>query len=406
MTRYSFIAREPGGRTERGTTESRSVEAVVDELRGRGWVTLEVIPLDTGDRPSRRGREAPRRMFARAPRSVDVELSLQQIACMLRSELTLLSALRTCSTQSSSRSMRRVWSDVAAHIQEGGALSSGLAEHRCFSRMVVTMVAVGEETGEIESVLDRAASSMERRRHLRTGVLTALFYPILVILMAVGVVSYMMLGVIPRLQTFLASSGRQLPPITQSLLDVSNFVRAHALHGAIACAAGGVALAALYSWPPARARVDRAVLALPIVGAVVRLSATAMFARSISVLLASGVRLTEALRVVERLFRNVTITRGIARSRARVLQGGVLSEPLAECTGFYPMLASMAAVGESAGTLDEVLEQVAVFHESRLEALIRRLSVIVEPVITIVLGGIVGFVYLAFFMAIYSITGK
>ncbi|NUN50800.1 MAG: type II secretion system F family protein, partial [Candidatus Brocadiae bacterium] len=164
-------------------------------------------------------------------------------------------------------------------------------------------------------------------------------------------------------------------------------------------------LAVLRAWPRGRLATDGLILRLPVVGRIVRLAETSTFARNLGVLVASGVRITDALDVVAPLLANARSAAVVRASRERILQGSPLSEPLSVPGPFYPMLAGMVAVGERSGTLDEVLLQVAGFHEARLQVLIRRLGAIIEPVVIIVVGGIVGFVYMAFFLAIYSIVG-
>jgi type IV pilus assembly protein PilC len=193
--------------------------------------------------------------------------------------------------------------------------------------------------------------------------------------------------------------------MTRMLMDISAAVQVYWLNGLIALAAAVVGFFAFRSWPPGRKLIDGLFLRLPVFGHIFRLAGTATVARNLGSLLASGVRITGALAVVEPLLKNRVLAGRLVDARERVLQGSSLAEPLSAPGAFLPMLGNMVAVGETSGALDEVLEQVAEFHEKRLEAVIRRLSAIVEPVIIVVVGGIVGFIYLSFFAAIYSIVG-
>jgi type II secretory pathway component PulF len=252
----------------------------------------------------------------------------------------------------------------------------------------------------------RAAEAMERRRLLATSVKTALTYPAIVVMLSVCAVAFMLVGLIPKLRSFLAAFGRKLPPMTQALLDVSEFVETRwPLCLAVAVVAAGAAFA-FYRWPVGRVAVDRGLFRVPVVGHVLRLSSTSTFARTLSTLLASGVRLTDALRVAEPLHGNRFVAARIGAASERVRQGSALAEPLGEGAAFTPMLTTMVAVGEASGSLDEVLDQVATFHEARVEAVIRRLSALLEPLLILFVGGIVAFVYLACFMAIYAIAGN
>lgn len=405
MSTFAYVARDRGGRVQRGLEQAESPNAAVAMLRGRGWAVIDVqaaaeVPKSVGEMlaAAHPGRWLP-------PRSIDVELSLNQLAVMLHGGLTLLAAMRTTSEQCRRLSMRRVWEDVGRRVQAGSSFADAMAAHRCFSRLIVQLVRVGEQTGTLEAVLRRGADVLERRRGLRTSLLTALAYPTLVLIAAFGVTGFMVFNVIPKIEVFLSSLGRKLPPMTQSLIDISHYLRQHAVH-IVAGAAGLVGLSiTLYSWPPGRLFIDRTLLRVPVLGHLLRLAATALFSRALGMLVRSGVTLLEALRTVEGLHRNHFLRQSIAAARDIVIQGGSLAEGLGANRAFLPMLPAMVTVGESTGTLDDVLDETARFHEEHLQAAIRRFSIIIEPVIIVVVGGIVGFVYIAFFMALFAAAG-
>lgn len=405
MPTYAYVARDAAGRTQTGSSEAPSETALLARLRESGWLPLRVEDQGRAPGASVRGTAAHggRRIFG--PRSVDLEVGLQQIAYMLRSGLPLLEALRITATQAPRRAAARTWTGSAACIQGGESLSQGFARQRCFPALVVTLVAVGERTGELDVVLARAADAMARRRAMVASLLTALTYPAIVVTLTLGVVGYMMVSLIPKLSRFLAGFGRRLPPITQTLVDISAFVQAHLVHGMIALATALVVLALLWTWPPGRLVIDRVLLRVPIIGSILRLSVTASFARNLGFLVRSGVRLTESLQAVEPALHNRYVAARVGDVRRRVLQGHGLAEPLAATRVFPPMLSNMVAVGESSGTLDEVLDHVAEFHDQRFQVLVRRLGTLIEPFLVVCLGGLVGFVYLAFFIAIYAIAG-
>jgi type IV pilus assembly protein PilC len=212
----------------------------------------------------------------------------------------------------------------------------------------------------------------------------------------------MMLHVIPKLQVFLKALGKKLPAMTQVLLDVSDLCQAYWLYvlvGTVLVAGGTVAV---YCWPPGRLLIDRSLLRLPVIGVLLRVSATAAFAHGLSVLLSSGITLLEALRTVERLHRNHCLARQVAHAREAVMRGGNLANALATQHTFMPLLSSMVAVGEASGMLDDVLGEAARFHELQLKSILKRLSILIEPAITIVVGGIVGYVYISFFLALFA----
>ncbi len=404
MPTYAFTARDAQGRSREGAIDAASTSGVVDDLRGRGWLVLDVHE----NRPSPPATDvlaglSPGQWLP--PRSLDVEMSLRQTAVMLRSGLTLLNALTTVAEQSTRASMGRIWSQVAGDIQEGSSLADAMGEHRRFSPLVVQLVRVGEQTGQLEPVLARAADSLENRRHLRTSLLTALAYPAIVLLAAVGVTAFMAFSVIPKLEKFLSTIGRKLPAVTQLLLDVTNAVHAYAVHAAVGTLVAIVGAILIYMWPPGRMAVDRLALRVPLIGRLFRLAGTIAFANGLCALLRSGITLLEGLRTVERLQRNRFLAEQVADARDAVMHGGTLASALYEPHAFMPLLGRMVAVGESAGTLDEVLDEIGRFYTAQLQSAIRQLSVIVEPMIIIVVGGIVGFVYTSFFMALFAAGG-
>jgi type IV pilus assembly protein PilC len=253
--------------------------------------------------------------------------------------------------------------------------------------------------------MTRAAEAMERRRVLIFTLLTALTYPAIVVIAAIGVASFMVVSVVPKLARFLASLGRRLPAMTQFLVDLSLWVEKYGLYLLIGIAVAIVTFFVVRAWPPGRMQMDRAYLRIPIIGKLIRLANTALFARNLGVLLRSGITLVEGLRTVETLHRNRYVAQQVAAARGTVLGGGRLADPLAERAVFMPMLSRMVAIGEASGTLDDILEEVAKFHESQLQSSIRQLSVLIEPAIIVVVGVIVGFVYISFFVALFSAAG-
>jgi type IV pilus assembly protein PilC len=406
MSSFIFVARDVSGQVRRGNLDAASASALAGNLRERGWLIIDIQPA-IGQTATISDQIAVLNPFRYlAPRSRDVELSLHQLAVMLRGGLTLLSAIRTTAEQSSRPTMRAVWEDVANRIQGGLSLADAMAQHKCFSRLVVQLIRVGEQTGNLEQVVVRAADILEKRRLLWGSLATAMAYPLLVLVAAIGVTIFMLVSVIPKLQVFLKALGRKLPAMTQFLVDLADYVQIYLPYYLIGAAVLTGVVIALYSWPPGRLWTDRVSLRVPIIGILFRLAATATFSRSLGIMIRSGITLLEALRTVEHLHRNRYLANRVALARDAVMQGKTLAEPLRAEHAFMPMLAAMVTVGESTGTLDDVLDEVARFHESQLQQAIRRFSVIVEPIIIVVVGGIVGFVYISFFVALFSAAGQ
>lgn len=400
MANFEFTARDRGGTPQRGILEADTAAAVVDQLRQRGWMVVGIQEQTAGAEGS---SDLLVVLPQFGPRSVDVETSLQQIAVMLRGGLTLLSSLTTVAEQATSRSMRRVWRQVVDEIQEGVNFSDAMRRQDCFPEFVLRLVHVGEQTGVLESVLVRGAQMMQSRREAKRDLLTALAYPSVVALAAFGVTAYMVVYLIPKLGKLLASMGKQLPQMTQMLMDIAMFIQIYGLPIVGGTIVAVVAFLLIYWSSAGRYWIDRWALRVPIIGRVFRISETIAFSQTLSILLQSGITVLEALVTVEQMHYNRYLAEGVRRARENVMQGRALAESLPTRGGYLPLLTSMTAVAEQTGNLDEVLEEVARFHQSQLQALIRQLSAWVTPVVIIIVGSIVGFVYIAFFLALFAV---
>ena len=219
-----------------------------------------------------------------------------------------------------------IWEQVAQRISSGVSMADAMAEHKCFSKLVVQLVRVGEQTGNLEQVVVRAADILEKRRNLRGSLLTAMAYPTIVLLAAIGVTIFMLVSVIPKLQVFLGCVGRKLPATTQFLVDLADWLQVYMPYLLIGLVALIGAAVAIYSWPPGRYWVDRSALRVPVIGVLFRLASTATFSRSLGILIRSGVTLLEALRTVERLHHNRYLASQVVSARDSVMQGGTLAD--------------------------------------------------------------------------------
>jgi type IV pilus assembly protein PilC len=295
---------------------------------------------------------------------------------------------------------------VREHVFRGGTFADALAGHpRRFDEMAVRLAEVGEKTGELERSLSRAADQMEARRNLRAAVVNALLYPVIAVLLAIGVSTYLVVAVIPKVAEFLKSGGTDLPAMTQALMDFSAWVVAN---GPVILAATGGALAAWFAVrmnETGRELEDVVLMKTPVTGRILRLSGTALFARSMQIMTEAGVPLVDALATGGRLLANRRLRRRVANAREAVMRGSPLAKSLDPAVEFMPMLASMAAVGETGGALPEAFGETARFHEMLLAVAVKRFGMLMEPVMILVTGGMVGFVYIAFFMAIFAIAG-
>lgn len=401
MPAFTFSARDFSGQTHHGTLEAAAAGQAIQQLRERGWLVLRVAEQQRADRPAISWEPYLERLSQ--PRAITVELSLRQLAVMLRGGISLLAALETVAEQSSSRPLRRVYREVIDRIQEGSSFSQALDLQPAFPNYLVRLVQIGEQTGVLETVLSRGADIMRVRRETRRDVLTALTYPTIVLLAAVSVTTYLVTSLIPKLSEMLNSFGKPLPAMTQSLVTVSEFVTAYGATILFTLGALTIAFILAYASPSGRLVIDRVSLRIPILARIFRLSGTLTFSQSLGTLIRSGVSVVESLTTVEQMHQNRYLGLCVQRARESILRGNNLADSLRVPHAYMPLLATMTAVGEQTGNLDDVMDEVAVFHQSQLTTLIKSLSSWVTPAIVIVVGSIVGYVYIAFFMAIFAV---
>ena len=318
MATFAYRARTPDGRTTAGVLQAADAAEAARIVRRDGSALLELGPAED-TRRRRPGERPPWHPSWLLPMGVfDVELGLWQLSSMLRSGVSILAALETVADQARRPRAARVWHDVAERIRQGESLGDAMERHgRVFGPYVVQLVRVGEHSGEMDVALSRGAEHLAMHRDVRMMVVNALIYPVLTILMAIGVSAYLVLAVIPKVAAFLESSGASLPAMTQSLLDLAGWLRAHGplALGIAAAAVAGFAL--VRRTAAGREFLDAAALRIPPFAGVLRLSGTAVFARGVGLLVDSGVSLVDALGVVSQLLGNRRLSRRVRAAGSR-----------------------------------------------------------------------------------------
>lgn len=401
MPEFRYKAKDREGVAHVGNIAAPSSSQAANQLRERGWLILQLDGEATS--PTRPVDSPSIGLFDRLPpRSVHLETSLQQMAIMLRSGMTLLAAITNVTEQSSHRRLKRIWETIGRQIQAGRRLSDALIEQRCFPEYVVRLVQVGEQTGNLETVIRRAANTMRNRRIAHETLASATIYPLLIVVLSIAVTAYMVVYLIPRLNMYLQSLGKELPAMTQSLIDISVWLRENLPLLAGFTVAFVLLGTFVYLSREGRLLVDQYLLRIPIVGNLLKVSETSTFARSLSMMLKSGITLTEALAAVEKILGNRFLRVTVNEAREQIIRGGNLGDALSLPHTFGPMLPRMAAVAQQTGELDRVMEEVAEMYEALFRSTLNRLNAILTPLVTIGIGIIVGYVYIAFFVALVA----
>lgn len=398
MARFAWDAVDAAGRSSSGVVDAAGAADAAARLRASELWVVSMRPLDAAESTVPAEASAVER-FA-APRARTVARLLGRMALMTRSGLTVLQALDVVGRQSGSRSAERACERIAARVRSGRPLSRALAaEPHVFPEVAVQLVQGAEASGELDQALDRAAEHLERRLEVRAAVLSSLLYPAIVVATAIGVVSYLVLKVVPKFARYLEGRSVALPASARFLLALQEFLETWGL-----VLVGGVVLlvvALLLARRSERGRLafDRTALRVPVVGGVLSLGATARLAEGLGLLLRSGVGLLEALRVTARGVGNRAVAADVERAAARVLQGTPLSEAM-RAPAVPALVAEVVAVGERTGELESVLRELGRFYQRELSARLEQITSLVEPVMVLVIGGIVGFVYFTFFQIV------
>jgi general secretion pathway protein F len=402
MGTFRYIATDPAARTIEGSVEAADERTVVGELRRGGYYPIRIEQHDTQESNSVLGRV---RAFARWPTQHDVLNFTQQFHSLLEAGLEVDRSLAILSELAESRRMRETIRAILSDVQGGRSLADSLAKHpKIFSRLYVHMVKAGEAGGVIELVLGRLAAFMESAKAIRDEILSALLYPSLVMTVGAGAVVVLLNFVIPRFATMFAESGDLLPPSTRLLLAISAFTTDYWW---VLLGVSGLAVVGIHGYiqtETGRGMWDRVKLRLPVFGRLVREREVARFARMLGTLLQSGVPILIALGIVTETVTNVVLAQALPRVRDGVKRGEGIAGPLKACGVFPPLAVHMATVGEEVGRLEEMLLRVADVYDTHVKTSIKRLLSLVEPVMILSLGVIVGFIVVSMLLAIFSMS--
>ncbi len=397
MSTYVFKAMDLAGIKARGELEADSKQAVSDQLKLRG-----LIVLDIADKHASREINIS---FMNSVKAGDLAVFSRQLSTMINSGMSILRSLYVLEEQTESKFLKETIVAVRKDVEAGLSLSDSMARHpKVFSPLFVAMTQAGEAGGVLEGALLRVADQLEKDASLRRQIRSAMVYPVLVITFAVGVMMALVAFLVPVFEGVFKQFGGKLPAITQ----VSVFL-SHAVLGyfwLMFLLAGGSALAFIKwkksSW--GRPQWDHFRLHVPMkIGAIVQQVAVARWSRTLSSLTAAGVPLLLALDITGRTGGNVAVEKAMDGVIASVKRGGTIAAPLAQAPVFPTMVTHMVGVGEETGALDAMLEKVAEFYEDQVEASVKALTSILEPIMIVVIGGIVGFIVISMYMPLFTV---
>lgn len=401
MGAFEYTALDTTGRQKKGVIEGDTARAARQKLRELGFIPLAVETVaERETRQARRGFTLLRRIS-----SSDLALITRQLATLVASGLPVEEALHACADQNEKPRLQSMLMAVRSKVMEGHSLAQGLAEFpHVFPEIFRATVTAGEQTGHLDAVLERLADYAEGRQDLRQKLALALIYPILLTVVATCIVIGLMTYVVPQVVQVFVNIHAQLPMLTRLLIALSAGLRHWGWLILVALLVAMVAVRQALKRPGPRRRFHEWLLGTPLIGRLVRGLNTARFTRTLSILAGSGVPVLEALRISGDVIGNLPMREAVVDAAERVREGAAIHKALAQRKIFPPMTIHLIASGEQSGALDEMLERAAINQERELSGLISGLLSIMEPVMILLMGGVVLFIVLSILLPIFDLN--
>jgi general secretion pathway protein F len=398
---FQYTALDAAGRERQGVLEGDTPRHVRQLLREKQLLPVSVDPV--ADRAvSLKGRSL---WSGRGVSGGDVALLTRQLATLSRAGLPLEEALQAVSEQTEKPRVQGVMLGVRAKVMEGHTLAHGLAEFpRIFPEIYRATVAAGEQSGHLDSVLERLADYTESRDQLKQRIVGALLYPIVLSVMCLGIVSGLLIYVVPKVVEVFETGKGKLPLMTRMLIGFSDFLRDWGIWLVLALVLGGIGLARWLRDPDARRRFDLLLLRLPLAGRLVRGFNTARFTRTFSILTGSAVPVLDALRISGEVIANMPMREAVDAAAARVREGAPIGRSLGQSRLFPPMTIHLISSGESSGKLEDMLERAAVSQERELDGILAALVGLLGPLLIVLMGLFVMAIVFAMLMPIFEMN--
>jgi len=336
----------------------------------------------------------------------DVILFCRQFSTMIDAGLPIIQCMDILHAQQENATFKKMLKNIKEQVESGATLADSLKKYpQQFDDLFVNMVSAGEAGGILDTILRRLSAYMEKAAKLKSQVKGAMTYPIVTMIIAVAVVAVILVFVIPVFQEMFADMGGALPPITQVVVAMSEFVKSKIHWIVIGIIIFIFAFKKYYKTEKGRKMVDATMLKLPVFGLLIRKVAVAKFTRTMGTMLSSGVAILEALDIVAKTSGNKTVEQAIYTVRSGIAEGRTMADPLAESGVFPAMVCQMISVGESTGALDAMLEKIADFYEEEVDQAVDNLTSLIEPFMLVFLGVVIGTLVVAMYMPIFKMAG-
>lgn len=396
---YSYRVRDKQGKIITGKLEADNEVLVSQRLREMGYFVIAVEQ----EKVSLAKKEI--RIFQPKVKSKDITVFTRQFATMINAGLPLVKCLSILSEQTESPVLSEVVADVQHEVEMGRSLSEAMSKHgNIFKDLYTSMVKAGEIGGVLDDVLLRIATTLESEDEIRRRIKSALTYPVAMFAISILLLIIMLVFVVPAFERMFAQMGATLPFLTRIIMGISHFLVSW--KGAILLILfiiGGVFLRRWLKTPAGRRRLDGLKLKLPVFGSLFHKMALSRFSRTLGTLVSSGVPILQALEITSNTVGNVLVAEAVENVRAGVKEGDSIARPLGQSPLFPPMVTQMLAIGEETGALDTMLNKVSDFYDSEVSATVEALTSLLEPLLIVFLGIVVGTIVIALYMPIFSL---
>ena len=396
---YSYQARTKEGAVQEGIIDAPTESAAVDALHDRGLVVTALVPTQKGIFAG--GDLA---QLLNRPKTKDVVIFTRQLATMIDAGLPLVQCLDILGTQTENKTLQKTINQVRTDVESGATFADALKKHpKIFDALYCNMVAAREAGGILDTILGRLAAFMEKFAKIKGQIKSAMIYPAIILFVAVAVVSLLLVVVVPMLANIFVEAKMQLPLPTRIVMAFSNFLKGWGGLSLLIAAVGFfVGIKQFRKTEQGLRTTDSIALKMPVVGTLIQKVAVAKFTRTLGTLLTSGVPILEGLLIVSRTAGNKVVEEAIINTRQSVSEGKTLADPLGRAKIFPAMVVSMISVGEATGALDNMLNKIADFYDDEVDSAVAALTSMLEPMLMIFLGVVVGFVIVAMYMPIFQ----
>lgn len=401
MAIFVWEGRTAQGRLVKGDNlEAPDLEAALTRLREQ---RIRPIPSRVREKGKGLEKEISIPGFGDKVTTKDISVATRQLATMIDAGLPIVQCLDILAQQSESKLLCKTVTTVKKDVEGGSTLADALRKHpKIFDDLYVNMVEAGEAGGILNTILNRIALFIEKANRLKKKVKGAMIYPCAIVGVAVIVVAVLMIFVIPVFAELYGSMGKALPLPTQICIDISNWFVSYWYVLVIAVTGAIMGISFYYKTPHGRMNIDRLLLRMPIIGDLLRKVAVARFSQNMALLLSSGVPILDGLAITGKTAGNKVVEKAILESRVSISQGKTVAEPLRDSKIFPPLVCQMVAVGESTGGLDTMLKKVAELYEEEVDDAVANLTAMMEPMIMVVLGVILGGLVVAMYLPIFQ----